>query len=110
MLNRRWILARTLSPILTLNLHPHPLLPHIHQTRRAHAPILLLDIGLDARADRILLARERISQFFERDTGLVANQIFVYGIVFEEVVGGVEGAAFEGGGVVVAGGLDLEGQ
>lgn len=69
-----------------------------------------MDIKLDARADRILLARECISQFFERDTGLIADQIFVYGIVFEEVVGGVEGAAFERGGVVVAGGLDFEGQ
>lgn len=96
--------------VLTLHLHPHPLLPHIHQTRRAHAPILLLDIRLDARADGIFLARERISQFFERDTGLVADQIFVYGVVFEKVVGGVEGTAFEGGSVVVAGGLDFEGQ
>lgn len=108
MSNRR-IFTRPLSLILTLNINPHPLLPHIHQTRRAHSPILLLDIRLDARANGILLARKRISQFFERNTGLVADQIFVYGIVFKEVVGGVEGAAFEGGGVVVAGGLDFEG-
>lgn len=58
----------------------------------------------------ILLARECISQFFERDTGLVANQIFVDRIVLVKVVGGVEGVACDGGGVVVARGLDLEGQ
>lgn len=109
MFNDRWILT-TLPLILTLNINPHPLLPHIHQTRRAHAPIFLLDIKLDASADRILLARECISQFFERDTRFVADQIFVNGVVFEEVVGGVEGAAFEGGGVVVARVLDFEDQ
>lgn len=58
----------------------------------------------------MLLARECISQFYKRDTGLVADQIFVDRIVFVNVVGGVEGVACDGGGVVVARRLDLEGQ
>jgi hypothetical protein len=110
MFNHGSIFTRILPFILILNINPHSLLPHIHQTRRAHAPILLLDIRLDASADGIFLARERISQFFEWDTRLVADQIFVDGVVFKEVVGGVERASFEGGGVVVTRGLDFEGQ
>jgi hypothetical protein len=57
----------------------------------------------------IFFTRECIGQFLQRNSRFITHQIVVNGIVlFGEIVGRVEGAALEGGSVIMARGLNFK--